>query len=191
MADQLVTPLELASYLESDLDASTANLLINLATAKVQEAAGQRLIDTTSTVVLSVDLGNFDPWLDLPQWPVRSVATVKVEGVTITDWLLRGQRIWRLLGWWTGAAAPTQVTVTYSSGYVTGAQGLELARDFTLALAAAGYLNPGGTATSEQIDDYRVTYAQASDRMTVSPGMRDQLQAAYGAGAWVVTSATY
>jgi hypothetical protein len=108
--------------------------------------------------------------------------------VAITDWYLRSQKLWRALGWSTNATAPSQVTVTYSHGLLAGAQDLGLARDFTLALAAAGYGNPGGVASSEQIDDYRVTYADADSRMRVTDSMRDQLRAAYGRPAYVTSS---
>jgi hypothetical protein len=190
MADQLVTPSELASFLQQDVDTATANLLINLATAKVQAACGQRLVSATSTFVIDVDMCECDHYLALPQMPVRSVGSVLIDGVADTTWLLRSQRLWRLYGWNTNPNAPTQVTVqTVAHGYLAGAQGLELARDYTFALAGAGYSNPsGGAVQSEQIDDYRVSYADADARMQVSPFMRDQLRAAYGSPAYVTSS---
>jgi hypothetical protein len=189
MADQLVTPSELASFLQQDLDTATATLLINLATAKVQAACGQRLIGATSTFVIDVDMCDDDLYLALPQRPVRSVGSVLIDGVADTTWLLRSQRLWRLYGWNTNPNAPTQVTVVATCGFLSGAQGLELARDYTLALAGAGYSNPsGGAIQSEQIDDYRVSYADADARMQVSPYMRDQLRETYGIPAYVTSS---
>lgn len=189
MADQLVTRGELASFLQvSTVDNATADLLINLATAKVQAAAGQRLIDITDTALIDVDLFDFDEWLPLPQLPIRSVATVLIDGVASVDWVLRKQMLWRLLGWSNFALRPTQVQVTYTHGYPAGSQGLELARDMTLALAGAGYGNPGGSVSSEAIDDYKVSYADADARMQVTPGMRDRLQAAYDFGVYVTGS---
>lgn len=187
MADQLVTPAELASFLQQDLDAATADLLINLATAKVQAAAGQRLIEATDTAVIDVEIYEFDEYLPLPQLPVRSVATVLLNGTAITDWFLRKQQLWRLLGWSWNALAPSQVKVTYTHGYPDGAQMLELARSFTFALAGAGYGNPGGV-TSEKIDDYAVSYAAADARMQVPDSIRDALQATYGTSAYVISS---
>lgn len=188
MADQLVTPAELASFLQvPTLDTATADLLINLATAKVQASAGQRIVDATDTAVIDVEICEFNEYLPLPQLPVRSVATVTLNGTVISDWFMRKQQLWRLLGWSWNTLAPSQVKVLYTHGYPDGSQGLELARGMTFALTAAGYGNPGG-ATSEAIDDYKVTYAEADARMQVTDGMRDQLQAAYGTGAYVVGS---
>lgn len=188
MADQLVTPSELASFLQMDLDTATATLLIELATGKVQDAAGQLLLDGTSTAVVDVDMCEYDQYLALPQWPVRSVASVLIDGVADTVWKLRSQQLWRLYGWNTNPNAPTQVKATWTHGFPTGAQGLQLARDMTLALAAAGYGNPGGSVQSEQIDDYRVSYAEADARMQVTDGMRDRLREAYGIPAYVTSS---
>lgn len=187
MADMLITPAELASALQQDVDTATATLLIELATGKVQAAAGQFLVDMTSTIKLHVDLCDFSPWLALPQLPVRSVASVLIDGVAISDWYLRDQQLWRLNGWNPNASVPTEVTVENTHGYLSGSQALQLARGMALGLAMAGYGNPSG-AESEAIDDYRVTYAEADARMVVTESMRDQLVAAYGISAYVTSS---
>lgn len=189
MADQLVTPSELASFLQQDVDTTSATLLIEMATGKVQAAAGQKLIAATSTALLHVEVCDDDQYLALPQRPARSVSTVLINGVADTTWLLRSQMLWRLYGWNCHSWAPTEVTVTYAHGYLAGAQCLQLARDYTLSLAAAGYGPELASAvTSEAIDDYKVTFAEADARMQVTPYMRDQLLAAYGAGAHVTSS---
>lgn len=186
MADQLVTPTELASFMQQDVDTSTATLLIEMATGKIQSACGQRLVEATSTFVIDVQWGSWTAWLELPQRPIQSVASVTIDGTAYTDWVLRSQRLWRLGGWSLSASAPSQVTVTDCvHGYPTGSQALQLARDMCLALAAAGYGNPGGSAAAEQIDDYRVTYAEADSRIQVTPGMRDMLRGTYGTPAYV------
>lgn len=187
MADQLVTPSELASFLQQDLDTATATLLIEVATGKIQSACGQRLIDATDTITLDIPWGWCDVWLDLPQLPVRSVASVLIDGTAYTDWYLRSQRLWRLDGWSLNASFPSQITVTYTHGYPDGAQGLQLARDYCLALAGSGYSNPSG-ATAEQIDDYRVAYAQTDARMQLTAEMRDRLRSEYGTPAYVTSS---
>jgi hypothetical protein len=188
MADQLVTRTELATFLAQTVDNATADLLIEMATGKIQAACDQRIIEATTTALIDVDICDWSPWLALPQFPVRSVATVLIDGVTVTDYLLRMQQLYRVLGWNSSSSAPTQVSVTYTHGYPAGAQGLQLARDICLALAGAGYGNPGGSAQSEQIDDYRVTYADADARIQVSASMRDQLRAAYGIPAYITSS---
>lgn len=184
MADQLITPSELASALQQDVDTATATLLIELATGKVQAAAGQRLVAGTDTITVDVPWGDCGVWLELPQRPIRSVASVLIDGVADTSWRLREQKLWRLNGWSLNSSYPSQATVTYTRGYLAGSQGLQLARGICLGLAMAGYGNPGG-ATSEAIDDYRVTYAEADARMQVTDSMRDQLVAAYGTTAYV------
>jgi hypothetical protein len=136
---------------------------------------------------LDVDMCDDSEYQPLPQMPVQSVASVLIDGVADTSWRLRKQQLWRLYGWNLNAAAPTQLTVTFTYGYAAGSQALQLARDMTLGLAAAGYGNPGAVS-SEAIDDYKVTYAEADARMVVSDGMRDQLRDAYGISAYVTRS---
>ncbi len=186
MADQLATPEDLASLLQQDLDAATANLLLELATAKVQRAAGgQRILAATSTAVLP---GIESYWLMPPQMPVRSVSLVVLDGTTVTDWSLRGQQIWRAAGWMQSYSPPTEVKVTYAHGLPAGSQDLQLAREATLSLARMGYGNPGGVA-SEAIDDYRVSYAEADARMQMTTVMREAIAAQYGTSAFVTESA--
>jgi hypothetical protein len=186
MADQFATPVELAGLLQSDLDAYTANLLLDLATGIVQGAiGGQRLIEVTDTAL--IDVLSWDEWLDLPQLPVRSVSTVVLDGTAITDWRLRSQRLWRLNGWQRLLCEPSQVAVTYSHGYPVDSPYMATAKAHTLSLAQAGYGNPS-VVESETIDDYRVSYAEALARMELTEPMRAQLVARYGNPAVVTTS---
>lgn len=193
-ADQLATPQDLASLLQlGTYSALTANqqatltMLVELATAKVQAAAGQRILDVTDTAIIDVTGDDWDEWLQLPQLPVRSVATVLLDGVADTGWVLRRQMLWRLYGWNIHWFQPTQVTVTFTHGYLAGSQALQLARDATLAVARGGFRNPSGI-TSEAIDDYKVTFVEADARMQVPPSLKATLVAAYGAGAYVTLS---
>jgi hypothetical protein len=189
VADQLATPADLAAMLQSDVDTATATMLIELATSRVQGAVGQRIIDLTDTALIDVDdYANWSQWLELPQHPIRTVTTVVLDGSTITDYLLRKQKLWRLNGWLTNFWMPSQVAVTYSHGFPAGSQYLQLARSATLALAKMGYGNPAGLA-GESIDDYRVTYDQASARMELGEPLRAALVAAYGTASHVTVSA--
>jgi len=189
VADLLATPSDLASLLQQDLDLSTATLLLEMATARVQRAAGgQRIVDIADTAVVDVNICDDDwYWLDLPQYPIRSVSLVKLDTVTITDWFLRSQRLYRASGWINSLSPPSQAVVTYAHGYVTGSQYLQLARDCTLSLAQLGYGNPTAV-TSESIDDYRVSYAEADARMQMTESMRGAIADAYGSLAYVTTS---
>src|SRR5512139_1261701 len=195
MADQLATPQDLASILQLDYSALTAaqqttmTMLVELATAKVQRAAGgQRIVDVTDTAVIDVDWWEDDQYLGLPQLPVRSVSQVRLNATVITDWFLRKQKLWRLNGWRVSASQPTQAIVTYAHGLQTGSQWLQNARGYTLSLGTLGWGNPGG-ATREKIDDYEVSYAEADARMQLTPQMAEAIAAEYGTGAYVTASA--
>lgn len=184
MADMLATPQDLAALLQSDLDLSSATLALECATGVIQAATGQRIVDATDTAVIDVDAWANDFYLELPQFPVRSVATVVLDGTTITDWALRSQKLWRINGWMTTWSTPGQVKVTSTHGHPVGAQALQLARSAALALARGAYINPGGAA-SEKIDDYAVTYAAMEARLEASGNLRAALVNAYGTSAYV------
>lgn len=191
MADLLATPQDLASLLQVDYASLTAAqqatllMLVELATSKVQRAAGgQRIVDITDTAVID---GVCGVWLELPQLPIRSVSLVKVDGTTITDWSLRRQKLWRAVGWLNTISPPSQITVTYAHGYLTGSQYLQLGKAMTLSLAKAPFTNPSG-ATSESIDDYRVSYAEADARMEMTEPMRATIADAYGRSTFVTDS---
>ena len=175
MADQLCTPSDLASWLQSDLDLSTATLLVECATGVVQGVTGQRLVRATTTPSIPGVVGQ---WLDLPQWPVVSVATVVLDGTTITDWRKNGVRLWRA-GGWQPSWAPVEVAVTYTHGYLSTDQYLQFARSAVLALCAPFYSNPSG-ASQVKIDDYAEAYAAMQASMTGNEPMKDALRAQYG-----------
>lgn len=187
MADQLCTPTDLASLLQQDLDASTATLLVECATAVVQEAAGgQRIVQVVDDVA---DLtGTTDSWLDLPQIPVTGVSAVTLDGSALSagapgsggsTYRLRGNRLWRGDGWQQFCGEPSDVLVTNTHGYPTGHQKLQRGRAAVLMLAAPFYDNPGGAA-SVRIDDYATTYERMSARMEGSPHLKAALRKAYG-----------
>lgn len=189
MADQLATPQDLASLLQLDYTALTAAqqatmlMVVELATAKVQRAAGgQRIVDVTDTAVIDVDPWECDLYLPLPQLPVRSVESVAIDGTAVTDWRLSKQMLYRTAGWRASRVEPTQVTVAYTHGYPAGSQWLQLARDHTLALARMPFENPSGVK-SEHIDDYQVSYAEADARMQMTEWMRQAIADAYGTSA--------
>lgn len=190
MADQLATPAQLASYLqvpEADLDDATADVLLNAATAVVQEAAGgQRIIQVVDDVLgLS---GLSDSWLALPQIPVTAVDAVVLDSMTLvlgaagdvgSTYRVVGNRLWRADGWQTYIGEPSEVVVTYTHGYPPGHQGLELARQATLALAATPYSTPSG-ATQVKIDDYAEAYSAVAARMEAGRGLKAALRRQYG-----------
>lgn len=194
MADTLATPEDLASLLQLDYvslsaaQQATLTMLVELATAKVQRAAGgQRIVQVTNTNVKIDVTDGCDEYLPLPQLPVQSVSSVAIDGQVVTDWALRQQMLWRASGWMRSYNPPSQVTATWVSGYQSGSQWLQLGREMTLSLGRLGWGNPGG-ATSEAIDDYRVTYAEADARMQITDYMAAAIADAYGASAYTTSS---
>ncbi|MEU4640832.1 hypothetical protein [Micromonospora sp. NPDC023814] len=195
MADQLASLADFAALLHvdvADLHAPAATLLIECATAVVQEVAEQRIVRATSTVTLEPSPGR---WLWLPQLPVVSVASVTLDGTVFAsgDYSVRGNRLWRSAGWQTAASwetagtlAPSEIEVTYTHGYADGAQELQRARQAVVALAGAVYANPSGV-TRAQIDDYAVAYEAMSARMEAAPYLRHGLRRYYGRSAGLIT----
>lgn len=188
MADRLATPEDLASFLErDDLDAYKAGLLVEAATAVVQAVVGQRIVRVTDDeVVIDLDGYSGGLYLDLPERPVTSVSTALIGSTAVTDYRLEASRgrLWRASGWRSTLLAypgsePSTATVTYTHGYATGDQGVQLARAAVLSLAAAVFVNPVG-ATQESLDDYSVTYEAMATRLEASPFMVGNLRRRYG-----------
>lgn len=182
MADQLATPQDLASLLDLDFEAlpeakkNRLTLLVECATAVVQAVVGQRIVAGTSTAVLPAPAGAY---LDLPEWPVRSITSVSIDGAADSSWRLDGGRVWRRLTWRLQWAYPGSVAVTYEHGYPANSQGLQLARQAVLSLAAPVYGNPTGLVR-EQIDDYAAAYEAMATRMEASRFLKEALVAQYG-----------
>lgn len=192
MADLLATPSDLASALQQDVDTATATLWLTAATAVVQEAAGQRIVLIEDEQITLT--GTTESWLRLPQQPVRAVATVLLDGSAVTVGLagsggstyrVRGSRLWRGSGWQTYVGEPSEVTVTYSHGYDTDEQGIELARSSVIGLARTPYDNPSAVSR-EQIDDYNVAYQAVSAALEANRLLRRALRRQYGARVGLV-----
>jgi hypothetical protein len=183
-ADQLATAADLASALQSDLDTSTATLVVECATAVVQAIVRQRILQVTETVVLDLDGYDGGVYLPLPERPVSVVTSAAVGATAVTDFtaqLSRG-RLWRAYGWRSLLLAyynqPSTVTINYTHGYAPGSQKLQLARSAVLSLGKGAYTNPGG-ALMEAIDDYRVQFDSMSAGMEASPFLIAALKRQY------------
>lgn len=199
MADQLATPADLASLLQVDLaelNAASAAVALEAATAVVQAVAGQRLVQVTNDTATL--MGTTSAWLDLPQRPVTAVTSVTINGDPVTEGTTTGNfrrfgaRLWRDCGWaprstdtldernpWLPPREPATVVVVYTHGYATGAQELQLARSAVLSLARTAYANPSGV-TREAVDDYSVQFEAASAAMDASPFLKSALRRQYG-----------
>lgn len=193
MADMLATLQDLADALQmplGDLNSATGTLLLEIATAVVQESAGGQRIVAVAGETLNI-IGTTDSWLDLPQLPVTAVTSVTLDGTALTsgieatNYKLRGDRLWRTDGWQTYAGQPSDVVIVHSHGLAPGAQGLQLGRGATLSLAKGQYPNPGGVV-SESIDDYNVTYNAMAAAMEAAPFLVARLRKAYGRRAGLV-----
>lgn len=181
MADQLAAPADLIAYLdEPDLGIGQATTLVEMATAIVQAAAGQRLVEVAGEQVTI--MGTTESWLALPERPVSDVTAVEIDGEAVTDFKRFGARLWRASGWASSIYEPSEVAVTYSHGYAADDQRLEYARTMVLATAQQLFENPTG-ATSLGIDDYREGFSQAADAssaVTLPKAAVTELRRRYG-----------
>lgn len=178
------------------LDASETDLMgvyLDTASAAVREAAGVPISQTTSTLVLEGETGQ---WLRLPGQPVTAVTTVAIDGAVVTDWRLRSGMLWRA-GGWTAADGPSDVTVTYIHGLPTvPADIVDLVCRIAAATLIAYRAEDGGTGLaakderSVRIGDYAVTYGDDGriTEMELPDYLRERLAARFGGGAELVRS---
>ena len=185
----LASPTDLAAALQRDVDTASATLALEVSTAVVQAAAGQRIVQVVDDEVTV--WGGTDRVLVLPQRPVVSVASVTYAGSALSQgtasgtWRPFADGVWRDLGWAECSGEPSPVAVVYTHGYPVGHQALQLGRGVTLSLARGLFTNPDGVVR-EQIDDYAVAYAEAATALDVMPGMSARLRKQYGLKAGMV-----
>lgn len=150
------TASELASYLQQDLDTSTATLALTTASALFAREADTAFTATTTTWVTTGGAGTD---IELPFRPVTAVSAVRLNGVVITGWTLRANALWRSAGFGTYYAfPPDELAVDLTYGYTSVPDDVKQA---VLEMAAGVYHNPTG-AISETIDDYTVRFAASS-----------------------------
>jgi hypothetical protein len=191
MADRLADPLDIGRLLElgDDFDLNKAILLVEAATAVVQEATGrppQRILlveDATYQI-----LGGIESWLQLPQYPARSVTSVALDGDQLAEgsgYRRFGARLWRACGWQRHRWEPSMVEVVYSHGYTSQEQGIQLGRSAVLSLIRGVYGNPEG-AIAVRIDDYSASYGKFAAAMEASEYLHEALSRQYGRRAGLV-----
>lgn len=194
MADYppLATAADLAKYNIDTSDTELVDELLDSVSAAIRDAAGVPITRETSEVTLP---GVCNEFLQLPGGPVRSVASVLVDGTVVTDYKIRDGRLWRRRGW---GNVSTDVEVTYTHGYD------EVPADIvklTCTLVAAGIneaTSEDGPASrrglaswSEGVDDYRVqeTYTRGRDEVvdvtSIPERTREWLRARFGSLAAV------
>jgi hypothetical protein len=187
-----VDDLEARGFTVEASEVSIASVYLGIASAAVREAAGTAISRTTSTVTLE---GTRGQWLTLPSPPIASVASVKIDGDTVTDWRLRSERLWRAAGW-TGCE-PSEVEVTQTHGLVDVPADIV---DLVCRMAASAIVasrDDSGAAmatnkevTSERLGDWSVTYG-ADGRITdmdLPQYWRERLAARFGNSVTVLRS---
>lgn len=185
MADMLATEEDLAVLIaDAGLDEERATLLLELATAEVQAAAGQRIVLVEDDEVEFFAQAGL--WLELPERPVIEITSLTIDDgdelVAGTDYKrpARSAKLWRRCGWTTCLTEPSIIATTYSHGYAEDEQGYQFGRSSTLGIAKLAASNVSGVE-SESIDDYRVQYAGAvASAMASSPNLAASLRRFYG-----------
>lgn len=161
------TAADLAAVTQrSDLNAAAAELALASASAVIRNWTRQtitRVVDDVATLrVLHTEE------LVLPQRPVVSVSQVRVNSLTLLDWVLSGDRLLRTGGWrrlpgTTTYPDPGLVEVTYTHGYDEVPDEI---RAVCLDLASMTLTNPRGLRESERaIDDWRQRDVYATETL--------------------------
>lgn len=175
-------------------EGALAVTFLEVASAAVRDAAGCPIGVQTSTVRLYGD----GTRLVLPGSPIVSVASVVLDGETITDWKLRPGGLFRACGWADSdrdSPAPADVTYTYGLGAVPADIVDMVCRMAAAALVAATSEDDGSglavnNITQERLGQYAVTYNAESGatEMELSERTRNRLAARFGGGAAMVGS---
>lgn len=148
------TASELASFLQKDLDTASATLVLTIASGRFAYEADTAFAATNTTYSVVVDGCSS---LELPYRPVTAVSAVRVNGVTITGWVLRLNTLYRTAGFgYRNAWPPDQLDADLTYGYAAVSDAVKGA---VLETAAQAYDVPVSAVTSESIDDYAVRYA--------------------------------
>lgn len=190
VAADLSDLLGLPAYTGAQLD--QVNRWLSAASDEIRSVlGGQQIVRNTTTAILP---GVEDYWLELPQLPVVSVASVQMSNGPVVDFQLVGNKLYRWYGWQDlfFIYQPTTIAVTYTHGYSTVPGDLvtlcaSLA-SVGLEQAATGTLGHEPGITSEAIDDYKTT-VDLSLPMSISipAATIARLRAKYaGAGATAV-----
>jgi hypothetical protein len=165
---QYATASELASYIQSDVDTSTAVLLLQLASAEFNNEA-----DTSFTPITTTwsEAGNGSYVMTVPWRPITAVTAVRIAGVVVTDYTRIKQRFYRLGGWGSPWAFPpdlVEIDLTYGYAAVP-----DEVKGAVLETAASAYQQPTGEIAAESIDDYRVRYNASAGGVQLTPSAKD------------------
>lgn len=169
MSVQYATASELASYLQQDVDTSTATLTLQICSQLFSARANTAF--TPVAVTYQVE-GFGARQLRLPYRPIISISAVRVitaAGVTttVTDYTRIKSVLYRLTGLGSpGQFPPDLIEVDLTHGYATVPDDVKGA---VLESAGAAYSSPDVTVKSESIDDYTISSAANSGGVMLSP----------------------
>lgn len=166
------TAAELASYLQKDLDTSTATLALTVASGMFSARATTMFASTTVTYQVEAE-GCRE--LRLPFRPVTAVAAVRAIGlggtVSITDYTRIKTVLYRLAGFGVpGMFPPDMVEVDLTYGYATCPDDVKGA---VLESAGMAYEHPDAALIAEAIDDYSIKTATTLSGFQLSRGAQD------------------
>ena len=146
--------LELASFLQKDIDNATGTFSLTSATERFARRANTRWAATTGTYLVEA---TYCSSIELPARQVTAVTAFRVNGVVQSvDYALRFNAVYRQAGFGDPTAfPPDEVEFDYLYGYTSVPDDVKLG---VLELAGEVYENPVGLVVSESIDDYTVRY---------------------------------
>lgn len=184
----LATTADLAAVGVDTSSADAIDALLASASAAVREAAGCSITATTGTITLD---GGTDRHVALPGWAIRSVDAVLWDGNAVTDFRLRGGKLFRAYGWGDDFDPP-ELTVTYTQGLDECPADIV---NLVCSLVAAGLsrvgegYDPKRGVSSERIDDYQRSFTRGEDEvvapMELPPATRQWLASRFGKSAVV------
>jgi hypothetical protein len=165
---------------------SIHTVMLAVASSLVRSAADSPILETDSTVTLwALDQSQ---WLSLPGKPVTAVTSVQLDGETLT-----AGTDYKLVHGDLDGCEPLEVVVEMTHGLAeVPAAIVQLVCDLAILGAAAatdGAHDP--RIVAEQIDDYKVQFADGADAVSSAmyiPELTAQwLRAEFGGGATVVS----
>jgi hypothetical protein len=159
---------ELASYLQQDVDTSTATLALQV-TSQLFTVRANTAFQPVTLTYQTIGLGHRQ--LFLPYRPISAVTAVRIVNpntatVTVTDYARIKTVLYRLAGFGTpGIFPPDMVEVDLTYGYAAVPDDVKGA---VLESAGASYSSPDITTKSESIDDYSVSSATDTGGVSLS-----------------------
>lgn len=175
-----------------------ADTILASASDSVRDAAGCAISETTSVIELVLTESD---WVDLPGGPVTDVASLSIDGTTITaSTLVAGHWSagWRRVGdslllCGVNFAIPATATVTYTHGYaVVPGDIVDLVCGIAaMAFSQDGEYGSGGRESLVRLGDYSESRKVPSGSESPSPvaipdSVRERLRARFGTSVGVI-----